>query len=94
MRFIPGGHREHLHARVGDRLVLDGGGLRPRRQAVILEVHGDDGAPPYVVRWSDGSEGAVFPGPDARIEPATAGPNADEPNADEPSTDETASESV
>ena len=89
MRFIPGGHREHLHARVGDRLVVEGGGLRPRRQAVILEVHGDDGAPPYVVRWSDGSEGAVFPGPDAHIEPSTI-----EPTADEPSADETASESV
>lgn len=79
MRFIPGGHREHLSARVGDRLVVEGGALRPRRQAVILEVHGDDGAPPYVVRWCDGSEGAVFPGPDARIEP---------------NADETASESV
>lgn len=84
MRFIPGGHRKHLHARVGDRLVIWGGGLRPRREALILEVHGDEGAPPYVVRWSDGSEGAVFPGPDACIEPVTV----------EPSTDETASESV
>ncbi len=39
------------------------------RDAEILEVHGDDGAPPYVVRWSDdGHEGLVFPGPDAFVE--------------------------
>lgn len=70
MRHIPG-RREHLHARVGDRLLVEGGGPnRDRREAVILEVHGEDGSPPYVVRWSDGEEGAVFPGPGARIEPA------------------------
>jgi hypothetical protein len=70
MRYIPGG-REHLHARVGDRLVIEGAGPdRPRRWAEILEVHGADGSPPYVVRWSDGQEGAVFPGPDAHIEAA------------------------
>jgi hypothetical protein len=67
MRFIPG-DREHLHARVGDRLVVDAGASHPaRREAEILEVHGQDGSPPYVVRWSDGKEGAVFPGPDAHI---------------------------
>jgi uncharacterized protein DUF1918 len=82
MRFIPGGDREHLHAQVGDRLVIEGGALRPRRQAVILEVHGDEGAPPYVVRWTDGSEGAVFPGPDAHIEPAAIEPSADEAAAE------------
>jgi uncharacterized protein DUF1918 len=86
MRFIPGG-REHLHARVGDRLVV-GGRVphRPRRVAEILEVHGEDGSPPYVVRWSDGQEGAVFPGPDAHIEAAA--------HADADPVDETASESV
>lgn len=39
----------------------------PRRTAEILEVHGENGAPPYVVRWSDGHEGLVYPGPDAHI---------------------------
>ena len=69
MRFIPEG-REHLRARVGDRLVVEGGAAHHvRRHAEILEVHGNDGSPPYVVRWCDGHEGAVFPGPDAHIEP-------------------------
>jgi hypothetical protein len=72
MRYIPGG-REHLHARVGDRLLIESGDPeRPPREAEILEVHGEDGSPPYVVRWSDGQEGAVFPGPGAHIEPAGA----------------------
>lgn len=70
MRFIPG-HREHLHARVGDRLVIESeDDDRPTRHAVILEVHGQEGAPPYIVRWDDGQVGAVFPGPGARVEAA------------------------
>ena len=41
----------------------------PDRDAEIIEVHGDDGAPPYLVRWDeDGHEGLFFPGPDATIE--------------------------
>lgn len=40
----------------------------PDRDAEILEVHGDDGKPPYLVRWSeDGHESLVFPGPDAMV---------------------------
>ena len=27
----------------------------------------DDGAPPYVVKWSDGHEGLYFPGSDASV---------------------------
>jgi Domain of unknown function (DUF1918) len=34
----------------------------------IVEVRGPGGAPPYVVRFEDGHEGLVFPGPDAVIE--------------------------
>jgi len=34
------------------------------RDGEILEVHGEDGGPPYLVRWSDsGHESLVFPGP-------------------------------
>ena len=59
-----------MYAAVGDRLVvrsvhLDG----PVRDGEILEVRGEHGAPPYVVRWSDtGHEALVFPGPDAFVE--------------------------
>lgn len=45
----------------------------PRREGEILEVHGQDGAPPYVVRWSDGHEGLMFPGPDAHVVPGSQG---------------------
>jgi hypothetical protein len=69
MRFVRE-EREHLRARVGDRLVVDGYPPgTPRREAEIVEVHGEDGSPPYVVVWSDGNEGAVYPGPDAHVIP-------------------------
>ncbi len=47
---------------------------QPVREAVILTVEGESGAPPYRVRWSDdGHEGFFFPGSDAVVEhhPAT-----------------------
>jgi hypothetical protein len=41
----------------------------PERDAEILEVRGEDGGPPYVVRWEDsGHEALVFPGPDATVQ--------------------------
>ena len=59
-----------MQASVGDRLVVhsthvDG----PVRDGEILEVHGHDGLPPYVVRWSDdGHTTLVFPGADASVQ--------------------------
>jgi len=42
----------------------------PRRIGIVLEVHGPDGAPPYLVRWQDsGHETLCFPGPDAHVQP-------------------------
>lgn len=61
------GDRLHVHSRtvgLGDRV------------GEITEVRGDDGAPPYVVRFPDGHETLVFPGPDSVVEPATAGRRA------------------
>lgn len=58
-----------LHARPGDRLVVRGhhqGELQ--RDGEILKVLGEDGAPPYLVRWSDGHESEVFPGSDIFVE--------------------------
>jgi hypothetical protein len=59
-----------MHADVGDRLVVKGHHTgEPDRDGEILEVHGTNGDPPYVVRWSDdGHTGLVFPGPDSFIE--------------------------
>lgn len=59
-----------MRAQVGDTLVVVGHRVGEHgREAEILEVHGTDGKPPYVVRWGDdGHEALVFPGSDARIE--------------------------
>lgn len=63
-----------MKAAAGDHIFITGHvvGESPRK-ALILEVRGDDGAPPYVVRWfDDGHEGLFFPGSDARVEPSPA----------------------
>jgi hypothetical protein len=59
-----------MFAEVGDHLVVHSVKLaRPVREGEILEVHGDGGAPPYLVRWGDtGHEALVFPGSDASVE--------------------------
>lgn len=59
-----------MRAVVGDRLVMKGcDGHEPHRDGEILGVHGYDGAPPFVVRWSDnGHIGLVFPGSDALVD--------------------------
>ena len=59
-----------MKAKVGDRIVVRGHHVgEQERDGRILEVHGGDGAPPYLVRWSaDGHEGLVFPGSDMAIE--------------------------
>ncbi len=53
-----------MKAKVGDRLVVHGSHVDdPWRDGEILEVHGQDGDPPFLVRWSDnGHESIVFPG--------------------------------
>lgn len=60
-----------MKARIDDRIVVEGTHLgQPRRVGVILEVHGEEGAPPYLVEWQDnGHRTLLFPGPDARLEP-------------------------
>jgi len=59
-----------MRASVGDRLVVRGHRVgEPERDAQVLEVRGDDGGPPFLVRWSeDGHESLVFPGSDAYVE--------------------------
>jgi hypothetical protein len=58
-----------LQAQPGDRLVVRGHHQgEPQRDAEVLKVLGENGAPPYLVRWEDGREGEVFPGSDAFIE--------------------------
>jgi len=59
-----------MKAKVGDKLLVVGHHVGEHgREAEILEVHGADGAPPYLVRWvEDGHQALVFPGSDASIE--------------------------
>lgn len=60
-----------MKANVGDRLVQRGTHVDdPQRVGVIVEVPHRDGTPPYLVRWPDGQETLLFPGPDALIEAA------------------------
>jgi len=62
-----------VQAEVGDQLVIESRTVdAPRKVGEVLEVHGTDGAPPYVLRWSDGHEGLMFPGADAHVVPRKA----------------------
>ena len=58
-----------MKAAVGDRLVVNATHVDgPVRDGEVIEVRGEKGDPPYVVRWSDGHEGLYFPGPDAAVQ--------------------------
>jgi len=62
-----------MQASVGDRIHVHGARVADHeRDGEILEVRGESGGPPYLVRWNDtGHEALVFPGPDAVIHPAS-----------------------
>ena len=59
-----------MQAAIGDKIIVRGHRTgEPDRDGVILAVEGENGAPPYRVRWSDdGREGIFFPGSDAVVE--------------------------
>lgn len=59
-----------LHADPGDRLVVRGHRRgEPERDAEIVEVFGDDRAPPYLVCWADdGHVSRVYPSSDVYVE--------------------------
>ena len=51
-----------MKAQVGDQLVVKGRHVGdPDRTGVIIEVVGQAGGPPYLVRWSDGHESSFYP---------------------------------
>ena len=54
----------------GDRIVIHGTHVGDHvRDGEILEVHGENGEPPYLVRWSDtGHQSLLYPGADATVE--------------------------
>jgi hypothetical protein len=58
-----------MQATIGDRLHVHSRTVGARdRIGEILEVRGQGGAPPYVVRFADGHESLIFPGPDCVVE--------------------------
>ena len=66
-----------MHATIGDRLHVHSNSVGASdRVGEILEVRGANGAPPYRVRYQDGHESLVFPGPDCVVEPAEDSPGS------------------
>ncbi len=58
-----------MSANVGDRITLHANSVdAPDRTGTIVGVLGTDG-PPYRVRYDNGDETILTPGPDATIEP-------------------------
>lgn len=65
-----------MEAQQGDRLLVHGRTVGQHdRVAEIVEVMGDAGEPPYRVRFDDGHEAVMSPGPDSvvRHEPGDRG---------------------
>lgn len=62
--------RPTLRASRGDRLVIHGHQLgQPPRDGEILEAQGDDGSPPFLVRWEDdGRITSLYPSSDASVQ--------------------------
>jgi len=59
-----------MQATVGDRLHVHGRTVGQRdRFAEIIEVRGENGTPPYLVRYPDGHESLLYPGTDCVVEP-------------------------
>jgi hypothetical protein len=65
-----------MKAQPGDRIVLAPVVVEGQvRDGEVLEARGPGGTPPFLVKWSDGHEGLIYPGPGAvlRIGAATSG---------------------
>ncbi|UBU17545.1 DUF1918 domain-containing protein [Nonomuraea gerenzanensis] len=61
-----------MQANVGDILIIHGHVVgQGDRKGEIVEVRGENGAPPYLVRFDDGHEQLMYPGPDSVVERAT-----------------------
>jgi hypothetical protein len=59
-----------MQAHVGDHLLMRGRTVGERPTEVeVVEVRGQDGAPPYLIRFEDGHTGLFFPGPDTLVQP-------------------------
>lgn len=58
-----------MNAEVGDEVVVKGRHVADEdRQGTIIEIHGENGTPPYLIRWQDGHESLFFPSSDTLVE--------------------------
>jgi hypothetical protein len=58
-----------VRAEVGDKVVVHGRTVGAvSRTGTVVEARGSDGGPPFLVRYEDGDEALVFPGPDVHVE--------------------------
>lgn len=57
-----------MRAAVGDELTVMGRHQGDDdRHGEILEVHGSEGSPPYLVHWKDGHESVFYPAADTLV---------------------------
>ncbi|WP_323099045.1 dsRBD fold-containing protein [Intrasporangium sp. YIM S08009] len=65
-----------MKANIGDRIVLAPVTVdAPMRDGEVLETRGPGGAPPFLIRWSDGHTGLFYPGPGAILSLGTGHPD-------------------
>jgi Domain of unknown function (DUF1918) len=58
-----------MQAQIGDRVHVHSQTIGVHDQVgEILEVRSTNGLPPYLVKFNDGHQGLIFPGPGAVIE--------------------------
>ena len=58
-----------MRAEVGDEIVVRGRHVGDEdRKGVTIEVHGEGGAPPYLVRWDNGHDSVFMPSSDTVVE--------------------------
>jgi len=63
-----------MRAVTGDELLVRGRHVEDvDREGVIVEVHGEDGAAPYLVRWKDGHESVLMPSSSTLVQHRSAG---------------------
>ena len=57
-----------MKVQIGERLLFHGTKVGSAdHTAEVVQVRGDDGAPPYLVRFDDGQERLIFPGTDCQV---------------------------
>jgi hypothetical protein len=58
-----------MRAEVGDEIIVRGHQVGDEdRRGVIIEVHGEGGAPPYLICWENGHQSVLVPSSDSVVE--------------------------